>query len=82
MDRWYGKGGIVARSITVEVSGEGKMHVEYDGFPGTACFNAASELQTYLQSFGIDVEVIQVDPKKDEVEVRRLENQAKVGSGG
>lgn len=72
----------MARSISVEVSGDGKMHVEYGGFVGTACFNAASELQTYLQSFGIDVEVVQVDPKKDEVEVRRLENEQKVGSGG
>lgn len=70
------------QSIAVEVTGEGKINIEYDGFVGNACYTAASELQTYLASFGIDVDTIRTDPKKDEVEVRRLENQQRVGSGG
>lgn len=72
----------MAKTIAVTVEGDGKMHVEYGGFQGNTCFAAASELQTYLQGFGIDVDVIKVDPKKDEVEVRKIENPASVGSGG
>lgn len=72
----------MAKTIAVTVRGSGKMEVEYGGFIGNTCFNAASELQTYLQGFGVDVDVIKVDNKKDEVEVRRLENEQSVGSGG
>jgi len=40
------------------------MHVEYGGFIGTACSNAANELQTYLQQFGVDVECVQVEGRR------------------
>lgn len=70
------------KTIAVTVKGDGKMEVEYGGYIGNACLQAASEFQTYLQGFGVDVDVIKIDPKKDEVEVRRLENEQSVGSGG
>jgi hypothetical protein len=72
----------MSTTIAVTVSGEGKLNVEYGGFVGNTCFNAASELQTYLQGFGVDVDVVRIDPTKQEVEVRRIENEQSVGSGG
>jgi hypothetical protein len=74
------KGETVAKTINIEIDGGGKMHVDYSGFVGNACFQAADELKVALAVYGVDVDVVKVDPKKDEVEVRKLENSAKVGA--
>ena len=66
------------KKVVVEIDGTGKLHCEYDGFIANTCFDAAQELQHYLSTYGVDVDVVRVDPKKDEVEVRRLENQQSV----
>jgi len=79
---WKKREPFVAQTIAVEITGDGKIHVEYGGFVGNACYQEAEQLKVFLKSYGVEVEVIRQDPKRDEVEVRKLENQTSVGSGG
>lgn len=73
---------MAGKKVIVEVDGTGKLHVEYEGFIGNTCFEEANQLKHYLAVYGVDADVIKTIDKKDEVETRRLENSASVGSGG
>lgn len=70
---------MAGKRVAIEIDGSGKMHVEWDGFSGNSCFQEADKLTAALAHFGVECELIKVDPKKDEVEVSGLENQASVG---
>lgn len=70
----------VAIDIDVDPrSGEVKLLCDWSGFVGNECFREADKLKGALAAVGLEVEIIRVEPKKDEVEVRKLENQARVG---
>lgn len=68
----------VAKQIDILIDGTARMHVEYSGFVGNACFQEAEKLKQALSVYGVGAEVIKTD-LKDEVEVRKLDNSARVG---
>lgn len=70
---------MAAKKITVTITPDGKLHSDYDGFDGQACFTEAEKLAQSLAQQGLDMEVIKVDPKRRETELRKLENPQKVG---
>jgi len=70
---------MAAKKITVTISPDGKLHSDYDGFDGEACFQEAEKLAQSLAQQGLDMTVVKVDPKRREQELRKLETSQKVG---
>ena len=71
---------MAGKRVVIDIDGTGKITVAYDGFIGNSCFEEASRIKHELAALGLDMEVTKVDPHRDEVETRRLENQADVRS--
>jgi hypothetical protein len=73
----------MAKSIKVEISDGGQIHMELSGFQGRTCFDEADAFKRELMNaYGIETSDIKVVEKKTEVEAARLPGTQTVGHGG
>jgi hypothetical protein len=70
----------MAKTITVDIDpASGALRVDYEGYAGNECFQQADKLNAALGKYGLQLETQQIDPKKNEQEMRKLENTQKAG---
>lgn len=70
------------RTIKYVIDGDGNVSMHFDGFEGKSCYAEAEKIRLAFDSLGMTVDVTNVIPTKEEVEVRRLDNTQRVGAGG
>lgn len=51
------------RQVEVEITSEGKLHLEFIGFPGEECFDEAGKIQKLLAGLGVHVNVDDIERK-------------------
>lgn len=69
----------MSKTITVEIKGN-EMTMEFGGYPGRECFDEADKLKAKLKTLGLEIDTIKVIDRREEVEVRTLQNDVKVGA--
>ena len=60
------------KRIVIDHHVDGRMVVDFDGFPGDTCLQEREQLLAALRQFGINTEAVHIEPKRSEVELRKL----------
>lgn len=53
------------KKIIIGIDEKGNITTNFDGFQGPACFEEAQELASRLKKMGVEVDVQNLQPKKD-----------------
>jgi len=60
------------REVRVDIGSDGKMRVEFSGFPGESCFDEAEVLAGLLKELGLWAIPVEVTPKTSEEIAREI----------
>jgi hypothetical protein len=69
----------MAEKVTVDISKDGAVKLDFDGFEGETCFVAADKLREAFARQGLTVDTTSIE-KKPETELRKTETSQKVGA--
>lgn len=69
----------MAEKIFADVNKDGSIKLEFDGYTGNTCFDAADELKAALEEEGLGFEVQDLIKKKPERQTNKTAQKQKGG---